>query len=234
MDIARLFDCPLCTGIPEREREQFIEGFDYSVKSYMKGEVVFRQGDVCRFLYILLEGEVEAEMTDDSGAMLRIETIRAPRALAPAFLFAEDNHFPVTATVSEKADVFIATKESVFRQMGRYESFLRNFLSVNANRTTFLTGRLQFLSFKTIRGKLIHYILELASPDKKKVLLGKSQQELAEYFGVSRPSLEREMTRMQQEGLIVAERRRITISDKRKLAQLLHCIFTLVIIHLNT
>ena len=56
MDIARLFDCPLCTGIPEREREQFIEGFDYSVKSYMKGEVVFRQGDVCRFLYILLEG----------------------------------------------------------------------------------------------------------------------------------------------------------------------------------
>lgn len=67
MDIARLFDCPLCTGIPEREREQFIEGFDYSVKSYMKGEVVFWQGDVCRFLYILLEGEVEAEMTDDSG-----------------------------------------------------------------------------------------------------------------------------------------------------------------------
>ena len=71
MDIARLFDCPLCTGIPEREREQFMEGFDYSVKSYMKGDVVFRQGDVCRFLYILLEGEVEAEMTDDSGAMLR-------------------------------------------------------------------------------------------------------------------------------------------------------------------
>ena len=68
MDIARLFDCPLCMGIPEREREQFMEGFDYSVKSYMKGDVVFRQGDVCRFLYILLEGEVEAEMTDDSGS----------------------------------------------------------------------------------------------------------------------------------------------------------------------
>ena len=43
MDIARLFDCPLCMGIPEREREQFMEGFDYSVKSYMKGDVVFRQ-----------------------------------------------------------------------------------------------------------------------------------------------------------------------------------------------
>ena len=37
MDIAQLFESPLCMGIPEREREQFIEGFDYSVKSYMKG-----------------------------------------------------------------------------------------------------------------------------------------------------------------------------------------------------
>lgn len=94
MDIARLFDCPLCTGIPEREREQFIEGFDYSVKSYMKGEVVFRQGDVCRFLYILLEGEVEAEMTDDSGAMLRIEAIRAPRAACPSVPFCRGQSFP--------------------------------------------------------------------------------------------------------------------------------------------
>ena len=77
MDIARLFGCPLCTGIPEREREQFIEGFDYSVKSYMKGEVVFRQGDVCRFLYILLEGEVEAEPCYESRRSGRRE--RLPR-----------------------------------------------------------------------------------------------------------------------------------------------------------
>ena len=109
MDIARLFGCPLCTGIPEREREQFIEGFDYSVKSYMKGEVVFRQGDVCRFLYILLEGEVEAEMTDDSGAMLRIETIRAPRALAPAFLFAEGNRFGKGRRVYRRERICVPT-----------------------------------------------------------------------------------------------------------------------------
>ena len=79
------------------------------------------------------------------------------------------------------------------------------------------------------------YLLHLAKVSgTETVELDKTKAALAEYFGVSRPSLEREMTRMQQEGLIVAERRRITISDKRKLAQLLHCIFTLVIIHLNT
>ena len=147
MDIVQLFECPLCMGIPEREREQFIEGFDYSVKSYMKGDVVFRQGDVCRFLYILLEGEVEAEMTDDSGAMLRIETIR---------------------------------------------------------------------------GKLIHYILELASPDKKKVLLEKSQQELAEYFGVTRPALAKVLYELADEGMISVNRREIIILDREKMRRVLN------------
>lgn len=128
----------------------------------------------------------------------------------------------MTATVSEKADVFIATKESVFRQMGRYESFLRNFLSVNANRTTFLTGRLQFLSFKTIRGKLIHYILELAFPDKKKVLLGKSQQELAEYFGVTRPALAKVLYELADEGMISVNRREIIILDREKMRRALN------------
>ena len=222
MEITRLFKCPLCAGIPEREWEQFLEGFDFTVKSYVKGDVVFRQGEVCRFLYILLEGEVEAEMTDDSGAMLRIEAIQAPRALAPAFLFAEDNHFPVTATVSVKAEAFIATKESVFRQMGRNEVFLRNFLSVNANRTTFLTGRLQFLSFKTIRGKLIHYILELAFPDKKKILLDKSQQELAEYFGVTRPALAKVLYELADEGMIAVNRREITILNREAMRKTLY------------
>ena len=217
MSIARFFDCPLCIGIPGGEREHFLEGFDYTVRNYARDEIVFRQGEACRFLYVLLEGEVKAEMTDDSGAMLRIETIQAPRALAPAFLFAENNHFPVTATVAEAAEVFIATKESVFRQLGRYEVFLRNFLAVNSNRTTFLTGRLQFLSFKTIRGKLIYYILELASPEKDKVLLDKSQQELAEYFGVTRPALAKVLYELADEGFITVNRREITILNRQAL-----------------
>ena len=106
--------------------------------------------------------------------------------------------------------------------MGRNEVFLRNFLSVNANRTTFLTGRLQFLSFKTIRGKLIHYILELAFPDKKKILLDKSQQELAEYFGVTRPALAKVLYELADEGMIAVNRREITILNREAMRKTLY------------
>ena len=50
--------------------------------------------------------------------------------------------------------------------------------------------------------------------------MDKTKAALAEYFGISRPSLEREIARMQADGLIAAERRRIVILDKMGLARL--------------
>lgn len=72
------FRLPFVHKYSRTEREQFLEGFDYNVKSYMKGDIVFRQGEVCRFLYILLEGEVEAEMTDDSGRCCELRRFGLP------------------------------------------------------------------------------------------------------------------------------------------------------------
>lgn len=218
--LVHFFNCSLCEGMAERDRDAFLAGFDYTIRNYVKDEIVFRQKEVCRYLYVLLEGEVKAEMTDGSGAVLRIETIKAPRALASAFLFAEDNRFPVTAITLDEAEVFVATKESVFHQLGKNEVFLRNFLAVNANRTTFLTGRLQFLSFKTIREKLIRYLLGLESPDGRRVMLDRSQQELAEFFGVTRPALAKVLYELADEGLITVERREVTILNREVLFSL--------------
>ena len=64
---------------------------------------------------------------------------------------------------------------------------------------------------------MIHYILELASPDKKKVLLEKSQQELAEYFGVTRPALAKVLYELADEGMISVNRREIIILDREKM-----------------
>ncbi|MFR7876591.1 MAG: helix-turn-helix domain-containing protein [Butyricimonas paravirosa] len=122
----------------------------------------------------------------------------------------------MTATVSEKADVFIATKESVFRQMGRYESFLRNFLSVSANRTTFPYRAFAVPVIQDDPGKIDSLYSGTGLPDKKKVLLGKSQQELAEYFGVTRPALAKVLYELADEGMISVNRREIIILDRRR------------------
>ena len=95
---------------------------------------------------------------------------------------------------------------------------LNNFLDVVSSRSQFLASKIRFLSFKTIRGKLAHYIIQLSNNNMLRVVnLPNAQQEMAELFGVTRPSLSRAIAELEDEGCIKAERRDITILDYEKL-----------------
>lgn len=77
------------------------------------------------------------------------------------------------------------------------------------------------MSFRTIRQKLAMYFINLLDKtDKKEIELDISKTALAEYFGVSRQSLERELTNMQSDGLILSNRRKITVVDRNALVKL--------------
>lgn len=197
MDIER---CPVCGNIPESEREAFFASLKAITKSYRKGDHIARQGDVVAMLYMLSKGSVKAEMLTESGGMLSIETIVAPRPLAPAFLFAQNNHFPVDVIALEDCEVILIPKASVMQQLATNEDFLKNYMAFNANRTQFLSERLQLQSIKTIKGKLAYYIQQRARGGV--FTMDRNQTELAEYFGVARPSLARSFSEMIDQGAV--------------------------------
>ena len=235
MNYSALTNTPLFRNVSLEEIENIFGELSIRENRFKKGEILVLQDEPANRLIILLAGSVEAQMTAPSGKVVKVEDVEAPNPLAILFLFGQDNRFPVQATARENVDAIVLPKQSVLKMLSMNETILKNYLDISADFASRLSRKLHFMSFRTIRQKTAMYLLHLAKVSgTETVELDKTKAALAEYFGVSRPSLEREMTRMQQEGLIVAERRRITISDKRKLAQLLHCIFTLVIIHLNT
>lgn len=192
--------CPICGDIPENERGKFFASLNAVTKTYRKGDYIARQGDTVGSLYMLTKGSVKTEMITESGGVLSVETITAPRPLAPAFLFADNNIFPVDVVALEECEAVLIPKVSVMKQLATDENFLKNYMSFNANRTQFLSERLQLLSIKTIKGKLAYYIQQRASNGAFK--MDRNQKELAEYFGVARPSLARSFSEMVDEGTI--------------------------------
>ena len=78
------------------------------------------------------------------------------------------------------------------------------------------------MSFKTIRQKIASYLLPLYNQQQQlQITVDRSPQELSDYFGVSRPSLARELSHMQEDGMIIADRKQITILQKEWLIRLI-------------
>ncbi|MDD4921310.1 MAG: Crp/Fnr family transcriptional regulator [Bacteroidales bacterium] len=216
-----LSQCPICKNIPAEEQESFIGQLHCIQKKFKKGDLIFRQGDLCKYLYLLTKGTVKTEMVAEDGSLLTIENIKAPHPLAPAFLFAENNRFPVDVTALEESELLLIPKESVMKLLATNGSFLSNYLSFNAGKTQFLSNKLHILSVKTIKGKLAQYLLEQLKPGNSVVALDKNQTQLAEFFGVARPSLARSLSEMAGDGFLKIEKKQITVLDIKGLKKLL-------------
>ncbi len=213
--------CPVFKGLLPKEVEQIMEGVHYQLKHFSKNELVVSAGDECTRLFIVLKGSVKGEMADYTGKTIKIEDIEAPRPLAAAFLFGQNNRFPVTVIANKEVSLLSIERTEFLKLLQKDQRILTNYLNSISSRAQFLSQRIKFLSFKTIKQKIAHYLLELAGDRLAIVELPLSQSQLAEFFAVTRPSLARTLGDMDTEGLIEVHRRTIKIVDKAKMNNLL-------------
>jgi CRP-like cAMP-binding protein len=216
-----LCQSPIFRGISPDNLQELFSQIHYQVKSYQKNDLITIAGEVCDRLLIIQEGSVKAEMNDYSGKTIKIEDMSAPWPLATAFLFGKENRFPVTVSATSDVVMVSIPKPEFVKLLQLNSLILNNYLNTISTRAQFLSQKLKFLSFKTIRQKIAHYLLEKAGDRLQTVDVPQSQEQLAEMFGVTRPSLARTLGEMVQEGLIETQRRAIKILDKDRMNQLL-------------
>jgi CRP-like cAMP-binding protein len=216
-----LCESPIFRGISADQLQILFREIHFQVKSYRKNDLIVNGGDVCDRLLIIQIGSVKAEMMDYSGKTIKIEDLSAPWPLATAFLFGKENRFPVTVSAITDVEMISIPKAEFVKLLQLNVLILNNYLNTISTRAQFLSQKLKFLSFKTIKQKIAHYLLEMAGDRLQTVEIQQSQSQLAEMFGVTRPSLARTLGEMCQEGLIQTDRRCIKILDKTLMNQLL-------------
>jgi CRP-like cAMP-binding protein len=217
--LSTLTQCPVFLGLNEPEISDILSKTHHFTKSFEVGEIAAFSGETVNFLMIVLEGSVKGEMQDFSGKVIKIDDIRAPRVLASAFIFGKQNKFPVNVMANEKTRILYIPKYEFMKMLQGDIRILQNFLNVVSTQSQMLASKLKFLSFKTIKGKIAQYILSLAGSDKTMVELPMTQNDLAEQFGVARPSLARALGEMAEEGIISVDRKVVRILDRKRLRE---------------
>ncbi|MFV0398973.1 MAG: Crp/Fnr family transcriptional regulator [Bacteroidales bacterium] len=218
MDFHALSRSPLFSKMSNEEMESLFVAFKIDEVKFKKGEILAMQDEPVNRLIILIRGSVKAEMADPSGKVTKVEDIFSPYPIAILFLFGENNRFPVQATARESTDAIIIPKKSFLQMLSKSERLLKNYLDLSANYASRLSRKLYYMSFRTIRQRLAMYILDLSTKSESDtIMLDRSKASLAEYFGVSRPSVEREITNLQKEGFIQVDKKQIAILRKKEL-----------------
>jgi len=220
--IETIAKCPLFNDISQVEIEKIMLETPFKKKSYEAREVIAFQGDKVDKLIIIYKGIARGEMVDFAGKTVVIEELPSPKPLAPAFIFGKSNIFPVNIISQTKSETLQIQKPDFVRMMQHNSKLLTNFMNNISGRAQFLSNKIKFLTFNTIKGKFAFYLLnQQKNEDTVVIELPTSQSKIAELFGVARPSLARAIREMHNEGVIKAEAKTIRILDKKALVELM-------------
>lgn len=189
-----------------------------SKKALQRGELLFAEGDSCKGLFLVASGKIRIFKLSSAGReqVLAIEGPGSSFAELPVF---DGGNYPAAASASEDSElVFISRKD--FQNFCReHPDVALKVIAVVGSRLRRLVGIIEELSFTTVRQRLIAVILQLAeaggtpSKDGIRLELTKSHQDFAAELGTVRELVSRNLSRLQAEGFLEVEGRKLMVKD---------------------
>ena len=197
-----LMQCPLFGGLSDSEIIGLMHTVRYRVIHFHRGQVFALAGDVCLHADIVLSGEMVAHLIGPSGRSIQMTMHHSGNMLAPAFLFAKENHYPVNVEAASDVRVLRLMYADLETLLHADIRLMMNFIRLLSNIIAYMTKRIGVLSM-TVREQLWQYLREQQQVQgSDRIRLPLSRQQLADLFGVQKYSVQRCLNEMQQEGLI--------------------------------
>lgn len=195
--------CTLFAAIPLREVENLLERHTYGMRQYPPHAFIARQGETCQSLYIVCQGAVNATMTNKEGKQMVVEQFADWAVLAPAFLFATTNRYPVNIETVTTTEILVISRATLTAMLHDSPIMMENYMREISDKLAGLTQRFKEMTLASLRDRVLHYL-------RSRKHYGK-QQEIADRFGVARPSLNRVLQGLVAEGLIRIEHGKIIL-----------------------
>ena len=212
--------CPLFNGITADELKKLY-------KCLRAKEVKFEQGaEICSYdsvngvLGVVTEGKVVIKKIDLEGNSTILDHIQKNGVFSDIFAFTATEANFIGTYASEPTTVVFFDYPSVFKRCEKaceYHSiFVENLLKIVIEKSKTLSQRVEILSNKTIREKILSYAsIAVKNANSLTFTLPMSLTSFAEYLCVDRSAMMRELKNLTGEGILKNNKRVITVIDKK-------------------
>ena len=208
--------CALFAGISREDILNMLSCLEARVITAAKSQVIFAEGDEARNMGVVLRGKVRLIREDYYGNRSIVAEVEPGELFAETVAAAGAKKMPVSAAASEESEIMLIDCRKVLYQCEKgcefHNKLVGNLLQVVAEKNMILNKKIEIISKRTTREKLITFLLsEAKKKNAGEFEIPYNRQELADYLGVDRSALSAEIARMRRDGLIESEKSRFRL-----------------------
>ena len=201
-----LKNCILFDAIEPHTIDSMLACFSAQKKTYQKGEFIFSIGEPANKIGIVLSGSIRIIQEDYWGNRSILSQASTGDLFGESFALAKVSFLPVSVIASEATAILLLNPQKIMvpcSSCACHKQLTQNMLALLAQKNISLTQKIEHNSKRTIREKLTSYLsLQSLQTKSSKFDLPFSRQELADYLTVNRSALSKELSKMQQEGIL--------------------------------
>ena len=194
----------LFKGLDREQIADIVSATAHMEKSFADGEIIVHQGDVINNIGIVLAGNAVGKKYTTDGEEIIVSNMNANKIFGDVLSGAIGFASPVTVqSVGGCRVLFIDYNQLLFSHHPLTHRVLQNMIQ-NISRKYFAQNkRMDILMLKSVRGKVLAYLdWQRQIKGSKTFSIDLDRRLLADFLGVERSAMSRELSRMKADGLI--------------------------------
>ena len=209
-----ILQCPLFQGLPPDALEYALSYFEAHVKAYEKGDFLHQVSFPLERFGLVLSGTIQVSMDDMDGHHIIMNNVSAGGLFGEAYCFLGTDA-PIYICAVTGAEVLwmrpTRVKAPRLPLQERDQMLANRFVAALASRTLSLNQRIQILSRRTLREKLIPFLSQSATAQGDTFTVPFDRASMANFLGADRSALSRELSHLRKEGVLDYHRNQFRI-----------------------
>ena len=210
---------PLFTDISYEEYLQILTCFQAVEKSFRADDLIYDltapEGDA---VGVIERGEAALIRIDEDGVATVMEELGTGGVFGRTLAYAASSRDSLEVVCRTPCDVVFIDYPHILKRCERacthHSLMVQNMLRLMAGKAQNLSERVDVLSRRSIREKLLCYFHHLSDKSgSQEIVLPFSLSTLADYIATDRSAMMRELKRLREEGVLRSDGRRFTLLD---------------------
>lgn len=187
---------------------------DYSnhfmIKNYKKETLIFNEKEECKYLALILEGEVHISTLTYNDKEYTISVLNKNDTFGEFLLFSNNTQYLGDIIASSNTKIAFIDKNNLLELL-QDKVILENYLKLLSKKSMANQEKIKIYSQKNIEDRILFYLFEESKKKNSKIIKIKSKENLALLLNIPRPSLSRSLIKLKNESLVEYDKHSITL-----------------------
>lgn len=200
--------------ISDRNKDKLLKLLEANIFTFKKDSMILSTIKEENVIGIVSSGYIQIVRNDYNGNRTIIEELEENSIFGSMFSSISNDEYDIVT--KEESKIIIIEYERIIKSSNNnysfYNQFIQNLLQILSDKINEKNNRIEILTKKTIRNKLLEYFKIISKKNgSKNIYLPFSFTELADYLAIDRSAMSRELKNLKDEGFIEIKSRKITL-----------------------